>query len=756
MKLKKLILLALLLATTGMVFVTACKKDPIAFKYELIIRYANEPKALVLEKFPAPIASISCSVEWLTVTASEETVNGYPVIVAVSSNTTNKLVETVVKVKSENGELAEVRVRQGVHVLGDAYLGENLEFITDWENCDTVRINGLPDPVATPWTEQSQCNIPNDIRMQCKKADGWEMAFCSLNNTATPNIDYFALYNKWSGTLRVFHYIVDTKGYGNELIYATWLGGQQSTNNAPYYNSLEYGIPANHEPGTSLLPFANLLGGRQRAMTQDQSFMTWITPSKFYDGGGIYTGWYCFDVDMTGYIPTGTQWRDVDGIADDIKLTIAPVVSQDESVTLRGSLVGDMSGTFENPQMVTHGGGNAMSGICGILDQITASTTSSIASGADYAIAMKYATGMAEYLNPIKYYGGFACSIASCLLGITGEDQPSSYENIPGKIDMKFDAQVDLNGTISFFTSVDQAIFFVSLDNINSSNGNDGHMGRGVWSLADDPVVYIDKDDLISDYDHFTIMDNMDGSGYTASDFENYGVRFMWFFDPTSVKVNINHDLFPDVTEVNVTTTCGIYTGREAGNSDAFRQFLTFDDRPTFTLNSDTTNKVVRLGPDSSPAIRVATRDSLLITGYPELETTDNCEVVTQDGCNYRYYGYNAEAANQTVMVDPQVYLAYNGSAIEMPKAPEFVVTVNVAFESNNSTMLYSKCFVPKIQLIDRATTLQKRDELQQYHDNSQNGQPTGSVANASSIPVYSPDGDRLIQRSLVRLGLIE
>ena len=111
MKLKKLILLALLLATTGTVFVTACKKDPIAFKYELIIRYANEPKALVLEKFPAPIASVRCSVEWLTVIASEETVNGYPVIVAVSSNTTNKLVETVVKVKSENGELAEVRVR---------------------------------------------------------------------------------------------------------------------------------------------------------------------------------------------------------------------------------------------------------------------------------------------------------------------------------------------------------------------------------------------------------------------------------------------------------------------------------------------------------------------------------------------------------------------------------------------------------------------------------------------------------------------
>lgn len=127
MKLKKLILLALLLATTGMVFVTAFKKDTVAFMYELILRGANEPHALVIDKFTSPIASVSCAAEWLTATASEETVSGFPVLVVVSSNTTNQLVEAIVKVKSENGELAEVRVRQGVHVLGDAYLGENME-----------------------------------------------------------------------------------------------------------------------------------------------------------------------------------------------------------------------------------------------------------------------------------------------------------------------------------------------------------------------------------------------------------------------------------------------------------------------------------------------------------------------------------------------------------------------------------------------------------------------------------------------------
>lgn len=748
-----------MMMTACMVFVTACKKDtPIAFKYEFILRNANDPQTIVLDKSKSPIASISCAAEWLTATAGEEMVNGCPTLVVVSNNTSNQLIEATVKVTLESEEKVEVVVRQGVHLYGDAYLGENMEFITNWENCDTVRVNGVENPVGTPWAVNSQTNIPYDVRHQCAKADGWEMAFCSLNNTATPQICFFALYNKWSGTLRVFHYIPDPKGYGNEMVYCVWMGLQNSQNNAPYYSSLEYGIPANHQMGSSLKPYAHFIGGGGRDMTQTQSFQTWVTPF-LQSNTGLVSGWYCFDIDMTGYVPGGTQWRDVQ---DDVKMTIVPVVSQNENITLRGSLVGDIHGTFDNPNMVQYGGGNAMSGICGIINQITGDVTSNIESAVAYANAMKSATGIAEYLNPIKYYGGLAGNIATSLLGMIGEDmaEPVSYEYIPGKMDMKLDAQIDLSGTINYYTSIDQAIFNVSLQNIDNTNGADGHMGRGIWSLAEDPVVYIDKDDLISEYDHFTIMDNMDGSGYTASDFGNYGVRFMWFFDPTSVKVNINRDLFPDVTEVKVTTTCGIYTGRPMGNSDVFRDFLTMDERPTFSLNSDSTNKIVRLGPDSSPAIRQASREDLLVTGNVEFETSDNCDVVMQNGGNFRYYGYNADAANKTVMVDPQVYLAYNGNAIEMPKAPEFVVTVNVVFESAGdtppgNTQIYSKCFVPKIQLVDRATTLQLRDKLQQYHDNSQNGLPTGSLANGN-VPVYSPDGDRLIQRTLVRLGLIE
>lgn len=750
MKKKKIAVVALVMALVGLMVFTACKKDNnYAFEqdYEIILPFVEEEGTLMLEHFTTPIQKIACEADWLAV-ASGDMRDGHPVLRVRSLSDADKEREAMVTVWSEDNELAHVRVVQGGFLLSNSLDAANIDFINDWENCTTVKINGETDPVATPWVSDNQCNIPYEIRKQCKKADGWEMAFCSLNNTATNKICFFALYNKWTGTMRVFHYIKDPRGYGNEITYRVWLGRETATNNNPYYHSLEYGVPANHVMNTSLQSHANFVGSPE----QTQAFMTWVTPYLLFTNS-LVSGWYCFDLDMSGYVPTGTQWRKVE---DDVKMIIVPQISNRQDITLRGTLVGDMGGSFENPQMIQHGGGNCMSGICGILNQLSGQASSSISSGVAYANAMKNADAIGQYLTPIKYWGGFAASITSSLLGLVGDymAEPVSYENIPGKIDMKLDAQLDLAGTINSYTSTDQAIYNVTLDNINNSNGENGHVGSGVWSLAEDPVVYIDKDDLISDYDHFTVLATDDG--YSGSDFGEYKVRMMWFFDPTSIKINLNRDLFPDVQQVKVTTTCGIYTGRTTGNTDPYRQFLMLPDRPTFSLNSNSTSKVVRLNATSTPALHVATCEDLLVTGNTEFETADNSAVVQQPGGNYRFYGYEADAGGKKVMVDPQVFLAYNGGAIEMPQAPDFIVTVNVVFESAGSTYLYSKCFVPRIELIDRVTTKQKRAALLEYRNNSHSGLPTGSLANAPSVPVYSPDGDRLIARTLVRLGLLD
>ena len=134
MQLKRTTLSALVFALASVLVLTACKKDKYtSYDYELTLPCAEEERLLILDKMMAPIATVTCSDTWLSVTVSDELYDGHPAIAVVSHIEPNdKVVEATIKVKSENDEEANVLVRQGMHLLGDALLGENMEFITDW------------------------------------------------------------------------------------------------------------------------------------------------------------------------------------------------------------------------------------------------------------------------------------------------------------------------------------------------------------------------------------------------------------------------------------------------------------------------------------------------------------------------------------------------------------------------------------------------------------------------------------------------
>lgn len=112
-----------------MLVLTACKKDKItSYDYELTIPCAEEERMLVLDKMMSPIATATCSETWLSVTVCDELYDGHPAITVISHFEPNdKVIEANIKVKSENDEEANVLVRQGIHLLGDALLGENMD-----------------------------------------------------------------------------------------------------------------------------------------------------------------------------------------------------------------------------------------------------------------------------------------------------------------------------------------------------------------------------------------------------------------------------------------------------------------------------------------------------------------------------------------------------------------------------------------------------------------------------------------------------
>ena len=728
--------------------------DPalVSYEYSILIPAANEVQAVLLRDFTQPVYKIDNPASWVTVEVSDQTQDGFQVlnVIGTQANTDQ---EATITIKSQAREEIKLLVLQGK--MADADNGGNDEFYTDWENYTTIRINGRSNPVALPWITGSENNIPYDITKQYKKEHGWEMAFCSLSNTATENIRYFALYNKFSGTLRVFHFMLDPTEYGQEINYKVWMGRQLSGNNAPYYHSLEFGVPTNHKfaDGT-LSPNANFIG---QGADQSQSFLTWVTPYLRVTEM-LTPGWYCFDLDMTGYIPQGTQWREFD---DDLKMSIVPVTRNVENITLRGSLAGDINGTFDNPQTVVQGTGNCLSGICSTLNMMNGMCSSSLGSAAQYTGVLQGSAvnGIAGKMGKGCFWGGLALGAAVPILNLIGDalvDTEPEYTYIPGKIDMKLDAQLDLVGTITNYKSSKEAIFNVTLDNVNTANGAEGQFGRGIWSLAEDPVVYVDGEDLMADYDHFTIY-NKSNNQYYSSDFNQYGVRFVYFLDPTSIKLNINTDFFDDIQNVVINTSCGVYPSRQAGYATAYRSFMGLDSPQVQLTNG--TKEVVRLSNTSTPRILNVKPQELLLSGEDEYETPANSKKVQQKGGVNYYYGYVVHDANKDIVVDPQIYMNIttpNGH-INNPTLPsELLVSVEIVFESHGNTYLFSKCFVPRVVVIDRATTLQKYNQLKQFSKDCEDRKPVTTLANKPSVPVTHPNGALLIAKTLRMLKRVE
>ncbi|MBQ5981165.1 MAG: hypothetical protein IJL54_03225 [Prevotella sp.] len=728
-----------------------------SFDYGLWMYGENAYRQLVLDNLSTEIKTVNVNSPWLKASVGEM-VGGHPTLILESQNAKGRdLPNAVLTVTTENGEEAHITVKHSEMTLGDAYSSNNNgllcndqnNFLTEWWKCNTVKINGLDMPQATPWIVEGGLYIPPTVRDSYRPDQGWEMAFSYLNDYTLDGTRYFALYNKYTGVLRVFTYLLNPKGEGNELSFMVKMGEANSLNMFPLYHQYEFGIPTCHDFGSSLSRNPLIYDG------QDQPFMTLVTPYR--QTSSLATGWHCFDIDMSAYSPSGKDWLRLD--KKEAKLTIFPNTETTQAVSLFGSIAGDIGGTFSNEKIIQHGGGNCMSGICGVLDMLSGKASNSISSANTYASLMTKNggnEGWGAYLNPAKYWGGFGLSIASGALGMIGSymAEPVSYDTIPGKIDLKADLQLDASGYIKTFNATDIRGLAVAPEAISSVNGSDGHMGKGIWGLAEDPVVYIDTEDLMSTYDHVNLAAT--ANGYSNTSFGDYEMRIVYAFDPTSIKVNINRDLYPELSDVNVTTTVGVYPARPCGYTEPYRQFMMMGTRPTFSLAPGKTSGVVRLNNSSTPRLWQVTPADLCESDKNAYDTPDKSVLMTQPGGNFRFYSPVHTEFFKTIMVNPQVYVPYvKGGAIGLPQAPDFVVCVTVSFYTHKNhpadaePCTFSKVFIPKAVLVDRNGMKTVANNLRSYADNCKNDKAINTLANDHSVPVYQGGGHQLIAKTL-------
>ena len=750
-----------MLAAAATVVFIACSDDddvivstPQSFSYQATVFGSSDSQRLLLDSLTADITDVACTASWLKATAVPASEDRAIDIVSTAPSTDGT--KATITVTDADGNHATVTVQHKPMGDGDATSGANDSWIDEWWLHETVDLEGIANAQKAPWIEEAQGHIPEEIRVQYKPDQGWEMAFSYLNDKSLMNTRYFALYNKWTGQMRVWTYVDDPTGWGSDLLFNVYFGNQSSSDMYPLYHIHEYGIPTNHSATSG-----TLLMNAKLVDIQTQTFQTWITPYKL--ASSLTPGWYCLEFDMSGYVPKGHDW--LKATMGGVRFKFFPETANNQTITLNGALTGSVSGTFENEHIVQHGGATATSSILSSLGSglsaISGMATNSLAKGANYAYLMAHggAEGAGSILNPIKMWGGFACSVAGGLFNFLGGmfQEEVTYDTIPGKIDLTLDASITLNGYLKAATGNNHSMLSVSAKGIQSANGDNGHVGQGVWGLAEDPVVYIDKDDIISTQNSFNVLCTKDG--YSNSAFAGYDARIVYAFDPTSVKININDDLFHDIQDITVTTNVGVIPNLDYGNTDRYRQMLVLGSRPQFSLADGKTSGTVELSARSTPTVTKIGLDELADGDY---ETAQNCSVVTQktsDGKGWqRFHGRLINASSKQIIVDPQVYIPYtadgdNCTGIGFPTSPDFVVRVDVQFsaevDGKRRGFQFGKLFIPQVKVVDYDEMCKVYDRLKDYSKKCEEDQPVTTLASDNSRKVRYPGGHILIGKTL-------
>ncbi len=647
----------------------------------------------------------------------------------------------------------------------------NESFLTNWMEVEQVELTGIGIR-DTPWgaTTGQSPDIPYAQRFYNWPEEGWEMAFCKFNDEDSPDVHYFGLYNQFTGQLRVFFYVKDAANYGNQLIFNIISEDNESLK-YPLYNGMEYGVPANHTYAKKNL---NINCNVSSATGTYLAWQWYTTPfRKTSENNGVQTGWHCVDFDMSGYVADGKDW--LTSYSKQPLFTIYPISKTSSSISLTGSITGSMSGTSEEYESVTQSSQDAsLSALSNAFS--TASKTLSSAGMMLMAAAMGSGkpegdqgvpnvgeifdtesiiisarnqrftcrAGAVTRANPIAgvAVAGVAASVGSTITDIvakSSETTTTKTDTVTGKIDLNVDCGVSLSGTLNGYSSVDDAAIQLNTNLIKKANA-DTHFGQGCFTLADDPVIYIDKEDLMANTDHYKIRAS--SSGVTLSDFADTDTRIVWMLDPNSIKINLNENLYHNIDSMNVNLTVCVQASRSKGHTDDYRKnLLKLDSRPTFKL-TEKTQGTVELNASSTPRLHELPADTLQNYDYEVSQS----EAVLYDQTSkndIRFYGKKYSFGGVDYMIEPQVYVPYDGSTIKDAEAPDFYVALDIWFKCDEGKVNFVKQFIPRIELVTREEMKTKHDELIKYMQKSYKKETIGTVNNISTVEYKDKYGYR-------------
>ena len=369
--------------------------------------------------------------------------------------------------------------------------------------------------VPLPWYNgPKDTNLPDHFCDDITPENGWELVLNLCGNTqgSLKNNNFFAVYNKYSGILRFFYFLPDGYSTGNDHVWEISMSDHLAK--GAVWN---YGLPADRTINKAAI-------GQNR-----NGYSDYVTPwVKNMSADGLVVpnhGWWAFDVDMSQLPDNGINPDDIISLQMRSWTKTHTTLASTVAANIDGSLKAQIDLTKTTTASSSKGLMSNISTIMDIGNDGVGAVTGAVKG--DYLDAIKSTITFGKSLYNI--YG------AKEKKGSTTEQVASG--TLTGTINLGLSGTINTQGTIEGANPTvgiaSPTIYMKDFDLANS------HLGQGVWGIKTAPVVYWATETPIAWY-KWVIRDDSALRRWLSFNFCPY------FFDPSSVEIELNPNIFPD------------------------------------------------------------------------------------------------------------------------------------------------------------------------------------------------------------------
>lgn len=712
--------------------------DASVFSRSLSVINEDYYELLVLDEIAEPVTVTSTRniPYWLTVEMLEGVnSHGHPVLrIDVTKDpdmTMDRKIEGIVNFSS--GDALHLTVKQGgdlpTGLNGDGALKScNTAFEADWASARNISlvtsyvdVNGrtqvVTTEVALPWATGSLTEewLPEgEAESMVSLRDQWELVFNLTGIDSRPNYNYFGMYNKYTGKLRVFYYMDQAhmpSGDANDHMWSLFFPDALAE-----YPVFQYGIPYKTSVPSSY---------KQVVGSPNIQYMTSATTSQMSNTYKVTPriGWWAFDVDMSQLRPAAMTSKNG-------YITPGMLLFSQDNVFLNSILKGDIKGSINGNINLDALAPTTASGFGFSLTDLTHKGESLFSAQImAYMLMGPISTGTAGLAAARGGLG--ACVALGGMMSLLDDSEEPDMGNL-GEI--KLDAKLGLNASME----TQGTIGGERSNNVSSPKipweyiREDTQFGKGVWNIENNPVIYVLSDAYWADVKNFLTYERLeekDASGRvirtyfkTVQDPSLLNVRQISFLDPTSMgKVMINEDVYGARTGTQVIQSFGVFPGASAGYTKAFRTGLGIPAKNARLADApfDTrTYKSLTLAkrPVDDALFKYDIPEELAGMMAPRLSQqsdASNDELVRQYfGPSMYYFKLNppvTEVDRVQYVADPQVKLPYikrnlGNNKMEYnlfdPDYVDWVVSVDLQIEQERKMFVLSRQFIPEVKTI--------------------------------------------------------